>query len=51
MVMKVSNISVPAFRAGVNNNIDIEKIPQKQQIKELSNVTPDFRVNLPQSLE
>lgn len=48
MVMKVSNISVPAFRAGVNNNIDIEKTPQKQQIKELSNVTPDFGVNLPQ---
>ena len=48
MVMKVSNISVPAFRAGVNNNFDIEKTPQKQQIKELSNVTPDFGVNLPQ---
>ena len=47
MVMKVNNISVPIFRAGVNNNIDAEKTSKRQQITRLENVTPDFGVNLP----
>jgi len=50
MVMKVSNINSIAFKSSqaVTKPLD-ENLNSKTEIKELSNVTPDFAVRTPQS--
>ena len=48
MVMKVGNINNVFFRGKENNSAHAGNIaPNSNSIRELSNVTPDFKVNLP----
>ena len=48
MVMKVVNINNVFFRGKENKSTPSGKItPNSNSIRELSNVTPDFKVNLP----
>ena len=48
MVMKVVNINNVFFKGKENKSTPSGKItPNSNSIRELSNVTPDFKVNLP----
>ena len=48
MVMKVGNINNVFFIGKENNSAPVSNItPNSSSIRELSNVTPDFKVNLP----
>ena len=48
MVMKVGNINNVFFRGKENNSTSVSNVAQNSNsIRELANVTPDFKVNLP----
>ena len=48
MVMKVGNINNVFFRGKENNSTSVNNVAQNSNsIRELANVTPDFKVNLP----
>ena len=48
MVMKVGNINNVFFRGKENNSTSVNNVAQNSNsIRELVNVTPDFKVNLP----
>lgn len=48
MVMKVDNIHSVLFKGGINSVKPAQTDNTRPQIMELSNVTPDFGVTVPQ---
>ena len=48
MVMKVDNIHSVLFKGGINTAKQAQTDNTRPQITELSNVTPDFGVTVPQ---
>ena len=48
MTMKVSGINVVNFKGGLTNAPDFDVKKSEKEIRELSNITPDFNVKVPQ---